>query len=239
MKKLEDIPASMSDVAKFSQKMMVKENWVYSQNIAAFAAAAIRYNHVTSEAIIHPINGNWLLAYKATGVQLVCDNVHESGTVLTAYAFLTGNTEAQKMFYHYLTGNGEEVEVNTTTVFHDDEGVRAKVYAEIIDSLNHRKLAGSVNVLQQNYATNKWLYAFGRINVRWKMVNGKVELYIQDLYKWHPLQGRVTQCLHQAMEKASAFGAKEYPYHGTTMAITIGSLYAELEKLKKFDISEY
>jgi hypothetical protein len=234
MKKLEDIPASAYGVAKFAEKMTAKEQWVFSQNIDAFAGAGKKYDTIVKQS-----NGNWFVASKATGVQLVCDNVHESGTVLTAYAFLVGNTEAQKMFFHYLTGNAEEVEVNTAKVFSDDEGVRQKVYSGIIDALNHGKGAGSINVLQQDYTTNKWLYAFGRINVHWKLVNGRIELSIQDLYKWHPLQGRITQCLHQAMEKASQFGAKEFPYHCTTMTVSIGNLYAELEKLKKFDLSDY
>jgi uncharacterized membrane protein len=42
-----------------------------------------------------------------------------------------------------------------------------------------------------------------------------VQVWFDDLYAWHPLEPRVSQGLHQAMDRATKYGAKNFYYSGT------------------------
>ena len=157
-------------------------------------------------------------------VQIACDVSQDVGTIYLGFKKLQHYPFAQKMLWHYLTGNGVEVEVDTAFVFSKDSKLKTFVFEKIGKDIKMGKSVGSVNVTQRDYGNAEWQNAFGSINVHWKKVYNTVELWIVDFYKWHPNEFRVTECVHHAMERAKTYGAKDFHYQGTKLYINLSVL---------------
>jgi len=128
------------------------------------------------------------------------------------------------MLWHYLAGNGVEVEVDTELVFSKDPILKIFVFNKIVKDLQCGKPAGRFVVTQDDFGNSEWRYTFGCINVDWEKIGNLVILSINDLYKWHPNEFRETQCVHYAMERAKTYGAQEFHYKGTKIYINITDL---------------
>lgn len=184
---------------------------------ALFATASIQ-GDVTGSFIQSVKQGN-TRALQRTGIQFVCDTSSDYEIILAAFLFLSIYPDASKMLWHYLTGKGEEVEVNTERVFNEDPVLKLMVFKNIGTDIKAGKTSGSVNVEQGVYSNQNWRMAFGSINVPWKINNNDIEIWIKDKYALHPLQTRVTQCVHQTMERTKKYGAMDFDYKGTIMKV--------------------
>lgn len=74
-----------------------------------------------------------------------------------------------------------------------------------------------VNITQDDYKLPEWWGALGSIQLNWQLMgltDGKrgafVRLWGVNTYRWHPSVGRVSQKVHQALERLKTFGAKEF-----------------------------
>ncbi|MEP7279639.1 MAG: hypothetical protein ABI813_13400 [Bacteroidota bacterium] len=225
MKKIEDITVDIDRVQKLSGQMFSKEQWSVTENVQSIKRIGNHY-----QGAMQATKNNWVASSMSTAIQLVCDNAHDSGTVLIAFHFLSGKLDAQKMLFHYLFGKGEEVEVNTARVLDTDSKLKIFIYEGIWAALAKGRPSGSVHVQQFNYGNHNWHYAFGAVNIPWIKLGQRIELWIKDDYKWHPDEKRLDQCLHRAMTIAIPYGARHFDYHGSKMTISPEALYASLNK---------
>ena len=222
MKKLDDINITTIEFAGFLKKSMVEGELRITDTVLS----GLMLNINLSNAVInHTTNTT---AYKYAGIQFACDTTQDFGTLALAFAYLYEYPDAQKMLWHFLTGKGEEVQVDTTRVFAENTTLKIFVYQKIADAVKSGNSFGSVNVKQKDYGNQNWKNAFGSINVKWNKVQDKIELYIQDIYEWHPDEGRVTKCVHQAMSRAKQYGADRFKYEGTRIMVPIKEISGTL-----------
>ncbi len=217
MEKLKNITFSTLQVSKLAGKAFIKGDWHPLDSATATIAAPVNlYISITRS------KGNWTYASKKTGVQLVCDlTPSDIGILMMGFAYLNGYPDAQKMLWYYFTGNGNDLEVDTELVFKEDDKLKTFVLSSIVSQIAKGHKDGKINVRQENYGNQNWRNAFGSINVHWKLVNKRLELWIQDKYEWHPDELRISQCVHQAMNRAKEYGAKAFNYHGTKLYINL------------------
>ncbi|MDQ0457390.1 hypothetical protein [Rhizobium paknamense] len=127
---------------------------------------------------------------------------------------------AEHYLNHYLEGSGEPIYFSLRTLMDEDPGVRARIISTINalrragegDGRNAAILssvpkAGQIPIPQTVFQNHDWQFATGSLNVNWRFIeeinrNGtkmmKVELWTTNIYRWHPTEGRRTQCVHQA-----------------------------------------
>ncbi|MFT4134173.1 hypothetical protein [Labrys sp. (in: a-proteobacteria)] len=122
---------------------------------------------------------------------------------------------AQQYLDHYLQGSGTPMPFSVRTLLNEDPGVRGCIFREVNASImtaEVRKqgsvgLTGSVAVKQFYFQNIDWQYATGALNVQWQCMgeevrNGTrvllVDVWCQNLYRWHPGAGRATDCVHRA-----------------------------------------
>ena len=229
MKKLSDIKIELKDRLLFSitDTIDIKKDGLGVPQIPSIIFSTVR--NVAYETF--RTNGNLSYSIKRGSIQAVCDNSSDYFIIQESFVSLLPYPDAQKMLWHYLTGNGESVEVDTKRIFNEDLGVRTVVFNEISTGIAKGKTSGVVNVKQSNYKNGNWRNAFGTINVPWELKNDIVKLGIQDVYDWHEMEPRVTQCIHLTMRKAEKNGAQKFDTIGTE--IEISKYY--LDNYKRFD----
>jgi hypothetical protein len=132
------------------------------------------------------------------------------------------NGRASAHLDHYLTGKGGDLKVDLGKVIVEDEGVRKKLYLEIMTAMSDGKLEGSVPIAQNVYKNHDWLYAIGGMNINWKagapIAAGKVRVGFRNKYRWHPEDNdRVSHCVHQAASRLQQNGAMEYFMEGSAI----------------------
>lgn len=218
-KKLQDIKYS-DDLL---HDLMIKASFQGEWHLGYTMVAVQRFS-VNFMVSIATSRGNVKYAATRSGIQFVCDTTQDVGTVRLAFAYLNGYPDAQKMLYHYFTGNGNKLEVDTFRVFNEDPVLKKYVFEKIADQLKQGNRIGSVNVKQQHYGNQNWKNAFGSINVPWTKINSNLEISISDVYDWHPGEARISQCVHEAMARGKNYGAKPFSYHGTKWIIDLHEL---------------
>lgn len=167
-----------------------------------------------------PFSDRFQYALKKTGLDAFCGLHTDIEIILSAFVFLKKTPEAQKMLWHYLTGESEEVEIDTSEVFKDEPKVKLYVMLQVAKCLNKGSkdyTVNTINITQSQYSNDKWKMAFGSVNIRWEKRGSRISIWLEDLYKWHPNEPRSTQCVHMAMERAKKYGAKEFKYHGSKL----------------------
>lgn len=132
---------------------------------------------------------------------------------------MSPNGNAAKHLDYYLAGTGLNLYVNLEKVLKDDIGVKSKVQQEIKDGLKLGKDKGSVAIPQKVYRNHDWQYAIGSMNVNWHTIGqGKVRLFFENQYRWHPSERRVSQCVHQAaVNLQKKISARDYLMYGETV----------------------
>lgn len=156
--------------------------------------------------------------------QLVCDFAMDTETLILAFEHLDNYPDAQKMLWHYFTGNKEEVEVDTARVLKESPKLRPKILSVLANKIKNGNKSGRFDIQQRDFGNTNWQYAFGAIWIHWILRNDKVDIWIKDEYKWTPGEARTTQCVHKAMVRAEKYGARKFPYKGTIYSIPITDL---------------
>ena len=199
------------------------KQWVSS----ALAPWKLPWNGVTS---LIDSGGSVKYSAERTGIQYVCDNTTDLGTIQLGFVYLNSYPDAKKMLWHYLTGKGEEVEVPTERVLSESNHLKIFIFDTIWNDVEKGKKSGSINVRQGDYFNDNWKNAFGSINVKWIKSGEDIDIWIEDIYRWHPNEQRISQCVHQAMSAAKDYGAADFKYHGTIFEIDYVTLSKSLRK---------
>lgn len=132
---------------------------------------------------------------------------------------------AARHLAHYLEGSGEDFEEDVQGLFAANPRALARV-AEQIGSQRSGSLHGTTVetavVRQRDYDSENWRLSLGGIDqidfeVGDAQADGRreVTLTLRDPYQWHPGEDRGDQCIHRAMERQKAKGAREYFSVGT------------------------
>jgi hypothetical protein len=156
---------------------------------------------------------------KRAGIQFVCDNSPDFLIIQEAFLYISPYPEAQKMLWHYLTGNGEEIEVDTARIYLEDWKIRETVNKKLKIELNSKKTQGKINIQQWDYDIQNWRNAFGAVDIHYKVYDRYVHIWIVNEYKWTPGEARISQCVHQALDRARKYGARNFNFKGTTLRI--------------------
>lgn len=118
--------------------------------------------------------------------------------------------QAAAFLYHYMAGQGAEVQLNLRNFLADEPRILEKVKAHVRAAQKEK-----IDIQQKDFRTAKWKNSTGSVYIYWKEVNGKIQLRLQDEYHWHSDQKlrdiRTTECVHQAMDRLKRAGAKNYP----------------------------
>ncbi len=161
---------------------------------------------------------------KRAGIQLVCDFAADTQTLILAFEYLEDYPDAQKMLWHYLTGNGEEVEVNTERVMNESSRLKTRTFSKLAGEIKNGKKSGEFIMGQLDYGNENWRNAFGGIWINWTLRHPMIDIWITNVYKWTPGEARTTQCVHQAMVRAEKYGAKKFPFKGTKYTVSVKDL---------------
>lgn len=160
---------------------------------------------------------------------LVCDYSGDTTTLIIAFEYLHGEPEAQKALWHYFTGNGAVVEVDTGKVLREDTDFKKNVFAGILAQKNKGKNSGRVNIQQNQYSNSNWRDTFGAVWVDWAFRSPYIiDIWISNSadneYQWHPDDPRHSQCIHQAMDRAQKYGAQKFRFSGTKYSTPVKDL---------------
>jgi len=226
MKRLKDMKeVSIADVEALAEKFMLtpdgksKPSGVF--NTLGRVANAPRVAIFTfADSASLSING-LKYAAKRTMVQTVCEVGQDAGVIKGAFVHLNPYPDAKKMLYHYLTGGGDTVEIDTGKVFMEDSKLKDKVLKVVQAEILHGKQSGVINIKQDGFGNENWRNAFGSINIDWIKATDKLSLSIRDVYDWHPGERRTTQCVHQVMAMAVLYGAKKMNVQGTVWEVSV------------------
>jgi len=220
MKKLEDV--------KFTKEGVKKHIRTYDYNFKNTLEAnpLLFHYHLyrnIGEALYKEENKFAVLVSvpKRAAIQAVCDFAADTQTLMLAFDHLEAYPDAQKMLWHYLTGNGDKVIVNTERVLRESSRLNSRVLYKLADEIKSGKKSGKFIMGQLDYGNENWRNAFGGIWINWALRNPIIDIWITNTYKWTPGEARVTQCVHQAMVRAEKYGAKPFPFEGTKHSISI------------------
>jgi hypothetical protein len=125
---------------------------------------------------------------------------------------------ARRHLAHYLAGSGSPLTVDLEDVIRRDSKFRAKLAAHV-----RRAARGHFNVNQSDYGVKDFQFAFGaidRLDFEVSHAAGRVHVWFQDRYEWHPVGFRYSRlpgdirrpsnCVHAAMVELKSSGAKDY-----------------------------
>jgi peptidoglycan hydrolase-like protein with peptidoglycan-binding domain len=125
---------------------------------------------------------------------------------------------AKKHFQHYFDGNGSNLKVDLENVIRNDDGMRAKLAANI-----KARPVGHFRVAQSDYSSKDFQFAFGaidRLDYEVDRAAGLVHVWFQDKYEWHPVgfgytrkpgdERREDNCVHAALVELKNSGARDY-----------------------------
>lgn len=223
MKKLEDIKFTKADVHKhirayeFSIDNAIQANpLLYNYHLYRNIGEAF-YKEKNKLGVLFSIP-------KRTAIQFACDYAMDTQTMILAFDHLEDYPDAQKMLWHYLTGNGDKVEVNTERVLRESSKLKKRVLSKIAEERKSEKKSGEFIMGQGDYGNENWRMAFGGIWIHWSLRSPMIDIWITNTYKWTPDEARESQCVHQAMVRAEKYGAKKFPFEGTKYAIPVKSL---------------
>lgn len=166
--------------------------------------------------------------------QAVCDYSGDTATLIMAFEHLNGKPDAQKALWHYFTGNGEVIEVDTGRVIREDNDFKINVLKKIAAQKNEGKKNGRVDIQQKEFSSDSnWQNTFGAVFVQWTLRLPFIDLWIENseknAYQWHPDAPRHSQCVHKAMVEAQKYGARNFRFEGTKYSISV----KDLENLAK------
>ena len=210
MKRLSDIRVSYEQILDFAKVHAFDGSFdpTGALNAGSFAPIGFITNMIISK-------GSVSTSLEKTMIQYDCDVSPDFTIIVQAFLYLNRYPDAQKMLWHYLTGNGEELSVDSDRVFREDPNMRDFMKDTVKEGLDKGELAGYATFKQWRYSDQNWRNAFGTISIRWAKLGSMVQVWFDDTYAWHPLEPRVSQGLHQAMDRAKKYGAKEFYYSGT------------------------
>ncbi len=135
----------------------------------------------------------------------------------------TPKLRALTFYRYYRDGRAKDVPVSMRELFADDPALFAKLKVKIAQVLRGPVVArgGEVPVPQREFASDNraqdWRMSVGSFNLRWKTLSvdtpssrAIIEVWFTNVYKWHPNEPRVSQCVHQAAERLKVKGARDF-----------------------------
>ncbi len=210
MKRLSDIRVSYEQILDFSKLHAFDGSFDPSGALTAGIFAPTGF--LTNMLIF---KGGVVKSLEKTIIQYDCDVSPDFTIIVQAFLYLNSYPDAQKMLWHYLTGDGEELSVDSERVFREDKALEEAMKDAVKEGLKKGQPGGYATFYQSQYSDQNWRNAFGTISIRWEKLGTMVQVWFDDTYAWHPNEARVTQALHQAMERAKKYGGKEFYYSGT------------------------